>query len=95
MIGPDELLTVCFPHLKGNQVIVPGTTKLTFNISLLAGRNIIRKLVKLEGDEIISLDDWDTFYSHHDCWESTTEKHNAVFQGIVEVDVKQKMLNTG
>ena len=33
-IGPDELLTICFPGLKENQVIIPGTTKLTFNISL-------------------------------------------------------------
>ena len=34
MIGLDELLTVHFPDLKENQVIVPGTTKLAFNISL-------------------------------------------------------------
>ena len=64
-IGPDELLTVRLPNLKENQVIIPGTTKLTFNISLAGtdvnralvgnlGRNIIRKLiVKLEGNEII------------------------------------------
>ena len=25
------------------------------------------------------------FYSYYDCWKSTTEKRNAVFQGIVEV----------
>ena len=61
-IGPDELLTVRFPDLKENQVIIPSTTKLTFNISLAGtdvnrtlvgnlGRNIIRKLVvKLEGN---------------------------------------------
>ena len=66
-IGPDELLTVRFPELKENQVTIPRTTKLTFNISLLGtdvnrtlvknlGRNILRKLVvKLEGDEIIIL----------------------------------------
>ena len=95
-IGPDELLTVRFPDLKENQVIVPGTTKLTFNISLSGtdadktlvknlGRNVIRKLVvKLEGNEIISTGDCDIFYSYYDCWKSTTERHNAVFQGIVE-----------
>ena len=33
-IGPDEFLTVGFPDLKENWVIVPGTTKLTFNVSL-------------------------------------------------------------
>ena len=33
-IGPDELLTVRYPDLKENQVTIPRTTKLTFNISL-------------------------------------------------------------
>ena len=96
-IGPDESLTVRFPDLKENQVIVPGTTKLTFNISLSGtdanitlvkylGRNVIRKLVaKLEGNEIISTDDCDVFYSYYDCWKSMNERRNAVFQGIVEV----------
>ena len=97
-IGPDELLTVRFPDLKENQVIIPSTTKLTFNISLAGtdvdrtlvknlGRNIIRKLVvKLEGNEIISIDDYDVLYSYYDCWKTTTERCNAVFQGIVEAD---------
>ena len=96
MISPDELLTVRFPDLKENQVIIPGTTKLSFNIYLSGtdadrtlvknvGRSIIRKLfVKLEGDEIISTDDYDIRYSYYDCWKSTTETYNVVFQGIVE-----------
>ena len=51
------------------------------------GRNIIRKLVmKLEGNEIISIDDCDVLYSYYDCWKCTTERLNAVFQGIVEAD---------
>ena len=97
-IGPDELLTVRFPDLKENQVIIPSTTKLTFNISLVGtdvnrtlvgnlGRNIIRKLVvKLEGNEIIRIDDYDILYSFYDCWKCKTERLNAVFQGIVEAD---------
>ena len=55
-IGNDELLTVHFPDLKENQVIIPRSTKLAFNISLSGtdanktlvgnlGRNIFRKLV--------------------------------------------------
>ena len=95
-IGPDELLTVRFPDLKENHVIIPSTTKLTFNISLAGtnrtlvgnlGKNIIRKLVvKLEGNEIISTDDYDILYSYYDCWKCKTERLNAVFQGIVETD---------
>ena len=97
-IGPNELLTMRFPDLKENQVIIPGTTKLTFNITLAGtdpnrtlvgnlGGNIIRKLVvKLEGNEIISIDDYDILYSYYDCWKTTTERRNAIFQGIVEVN---------
>ena len=96
--GPDEILTVGFPDLKENQVIIPSTKKLTFNISLVGtdvnrtfvknlGRNIIRKLVvKLKGNEVISIDDYDVLHSYYDCWKTTTERHNAVFQGIVEAD---------
>ena len=97
-IGPGELLTIRFPDLKENQVIIPGTTKLTFNITLAGtdvnrtlvgnlGRNIIRKLVvKLEGNEIISTDDHDILYSYYDSWKCMRERHNAVFQGMVETD---------
>ena len=42
--------------------------------------------MKLEGDEIISTDDYDVLYSYYDCWKCTTERVNAVFQGIVEAD---------
>ena len=97
-IGPDQLLTVRFPDLKENQVIIPSTTKLTFNISLAdtdvnrtlvgnSGRNIIRKLVvKPEGNKIISIDDCDILYSYYDCWKCKTKRLNAIFQGIVEAD---------
>ena len=99
-IGPGELLTVRFPDLKENQVIIPGTTKLTFNITLAdtdpnrtlvgnLGRNIIRKLVvKLEGNEISSIDDYDVLFSYIDSWKCKTERLNAVFQGIVIADGK-------
>ena len=51
------------------------------------GRNIMRKLVvKLEGNEIISIDDYDSLYSYYDCWKCKTERLIAVFQGIVETD---------
>ena len=89
--NPDELLTVRFPSLKENHVIIPSTTKLTFNISLAGtdvnrtlvgklGRNIVRKLfVKLEVNEIVSIDDYDILYSYYDCWKCKSERLNAVF----------------
>ena len=87
-----------FPDLKENQVTIPKTTKLTFNIVLAGtdvnrtlvknlGRNIIRKLVvKLDGNEIISIDDYDVLFSYIDSWKTATERRNAIFQGIVEAD---------
>ena len=97
-IGPGELLTVRFPNLKENQVTIPSTTKLAFNITLAGtdvnrtlvknlGRNIIRKLVvKLEGNEVLSIDDSDVLFSYIDCWKTAIERRNAIFQGIVEAD---------
>ena len=97
-IGHGELLTVTFPDLKENQVIIPGTTKLTFNITLAGtdvnrtlvenlGRNIIRKLiVKLKGNEITSIDKYNVLYSYYDCWKTATERRNAIFQGIVDAE---------
>ena len=97
-IGPGELLTIRFPYLTENQVIISGTTKLTFNITLVGtdvnrtlvenlGRNIIRKLVmKLEGNEITSTDDYNVLYSYYDCWKTATERRNSIFQGIVEAE---------
>ena len=49
-------------------------------------RNIIRKfIVKLKFNDIISTNNCDILYSYHDCWRSTTERFNNVFQSIVEV----------
>ena len=91
-IRPGELLTVRFPGLKENQVIIPSTMKWTFNITLVGtdvnrtlvgnlGRNIIRKLViKLEGNEIISNDDYDVLYSYYDSRKCTNERLNEVFK---------------
>ena len=70
-IRPGELLTIRFPDLKENQVIIPSTMKLTFNISLVV---------------IISIDDYNVLYSYYDCWKTATERCNAIFQGIVEAD---------
>ena len=40
--------------------------------------------MKLEGNEIINIDDYDILYSYCDCWKSTTDRTNTVFQGIFE-----------
>ena len=42
--------------------------------------------MKLDGNEIISIDDYDVLFSYIDSWKTATERRNAVFQGIVETD---------
>ena len=69
----QELL-VRFPNLGSDDVIIPGTANLNFNFELTSvvdanrtlvsniGRAIIKKLaVKFEGNEIMSVDDYDIF----------------------------------
>ena len=42
--------------------------------------------MKLEGNEIISIDDYNILYSFYDRWKTATESRNAIFQGVVEAD---------
>ena len=72
---------------------------LSFNIELSAtanpkrtlvsniGRAIVKKLaVKFEGNEILSIDDFDIFSCYRDLWKTRLEKRNAIRQGIISSD---------
>ena len=51
------------------------------------GRAIIKKLaVKFEGNEIMSVDDYDIFTCYRDLWKTDSEKKNAIRQGIISSD---------
>ena len=69
---------------------------LSFNIELTSavdanrtlvsdiGRAIVKKLaVKFEGNEIMSVDDFDVFACYRDLWKTKSEKRNAIRQGII------------
>ena len=59
-IDQAQELLVRFPNLGSDDIIIPGTANLSFNIELNIGRAIIKKLaVKFEGNEIMSVDDFD------------------------------------
>ena len=73
--------------------------KLSFNVELTStsdpnrilvsniGRAIIKKLaVKFEGNEIMSMDDYDIFACYQDLWKTKSEKRNAIRQGIISND---------
>ena len=98
-IDQHQLLLVRFPNLGNDDIIVPETVNLSFNIELTStadakrtlvsniGRVIIKKLaVKFEGNEIMSIDDFDVFVCYRDLWKTASEKRNAVRQGIISND---------
>ena len=63
--------------------------KLTPNRTLVSniGRAIVKKLVvKFEGNEILSVDDFDVFECYQDLWKTDSEKWNAMRQGIIHSD---------
>ena len=95
-IDQAQELLVRFPNLGSDDIIIPGTVNLSFNIELTStvdtnrtlvsniGRAIVKKLaVKFEGNEIMSVDDFDVFACYRDLWKTKSEKKNAIRQGIV------------
>ena len=95
-IDQAQELLVRFPNLGSGDVIIPGMANLSFNIELTSaidanrtlvsniGRAIIKKLaVKFEGNEIMSVDDFDVFACYRDLWKTKSEKRNAIRQGII------------
>ena len=72
---------------------------LSFNIELTStidqnrtlvsniGRAIIKKLaVKFEGNEIMSVDNFDVLACYQDLWKTKSEKRNAIREGIISTD---------
>lgn len=80
-VKPGGLLIVKFPSLASDDVIVPGSTKLEFDIELESetdenrtlypnlARNLIKQVkIKLGGNDIFILDDADVYYNFKDAW---------------------------
>ena len=98
-IDQNQLLLVRFPNLGSDDVIVPGMAKLSFNTELSStadpkrtlvnniGRAIAKKLaVKFEGNEILSVDDFDIFACYRELWKTKSEKRDAIRQRIISND---------
>ena len=101
-IDQAQELLVRFPNLGSDDVIIPGTVNISFNIELTSavdanrtlvsniGRAIIKKLaVKFEGNEIMSTDDFDVFACYRDLWKTKSEKR------MLSVKVSNNISNDG
>ena len=95
MINQNELLLVKFPNLGSDDVIVPGTANLSFNIELSSeadprralmsnmGRATVKKLsVKFDENEIFDVNNSDVFAYYQDLRKIDSEKRR-VRQGII------------
>jgi len=94
-IDANQTLTVRFPNLGTNDVIVPGTARIAFNIVSDGGeddnrtvvnnlgRAIVKKISeKLKGNEVLCLDDADIYLCYKDLWLTDKERKNAAHYGI-------------
>ena len=99
-IDENQLLVVRFPNLGPEDLIVPGSARLSFKIDLESGsdpnrtmvnnlgRAIVKKIcIKLEGQEILSIDDSDIFFIYNDLWLPTNKRLDLVYQGIQSENV--------
>ena len=73
MIDQNQDLLVRFPNLGSDDVIIPETANLSFNIELTSTTDPNRTLViikilavKFEGNEILSIDNYDVFACYRD-----------------------------
>ena len=93
-IDQNQQLLVRFPNLGASDVIVPGTTRLAFQIRLDStdanrlvvnnlGRAIVKKTtIRISGNEVMSIDDSDVFGCYADLWKTDNERANSQYQGI-------------
>jgi hypothetical protein len=93
-IDQFQHLLVNLSTLAENEVIVPGTTRLSFEISLTLidsnrtlvnnfGRAIVKKMtIKIHSQEVMSVYHADVFYCYCDMWRPSRDRENAHYQGI-------------
>ena len=94
-IDQNQQLLVRFPNLGAHDVVVPGTARLAFTVSLTstdANRTIVKnvgravvnkkKKIKISGNEVLSIDDSDILHCYQDLWKTAQERRNSQYQGI-------------
>ena len=93
-IDQNQQLLVRFPNLGSNDVIVPRSARLAFEIEIKStdanatvyqnlGRAIVKKTtIKISGNEVMSIDDSDIYHCYIDLWKSPSERLNMAYQGI-------------
>ena len=105
--SPGETLYVHVPKLNKNEVIVPGSLGLRFDIDLAGGhannylvQNVSRALVskmvvKFAGTILQDTDGYDLFQIYEDLFLSQEQRDDMVLEGIQSVDLCKIRSNAG
>ena len=93
-IDQNQDLEVRFPNLGSHDVIVPNTSKITFDLSLTSslntryivsniGRALVTGLkVLFEGNEVQNIQDFDIWTLYQDLWLTAKERSDLIEQGV-------------
>lgn len=94
-IKPGQTLQVRFPNLGEHDVIVPGSFFISFALNLKSVKdparsvvsNVGRKIIKtfkiyFEGNEVLSINNYDEIMTYKDFWLSKKDKSKKIFQGL-------------
>ena len=98
-VNPDAILNVRVPKLNENELIVPGSLALRFDIDLNGGyannflvQNVLRALVsrmmvKFEGTTLEDMADYDVYRTYSDLFLPGEKRDNMVPEGIQSEDL--------
>ena len=106
-IEPGQTLQVRFPNLGEHDVIAPGSFFISFALNLKGKKdearsvvsNIGRKIIKtfkiyFEGNEVLSINNYDEIKTYLDFWLAKKDKARRVFQGIDDADALKLRVNS-
>ena len=106
-IEPGQTLQVRFPNLGEHDVIAPGSFYISFALNLKSKKdearsvvpNIGRKIIKtfkiyFEGNEVLSINNYDEIKMYLDFWLTKKDKARRVFQGIDDADALKLRVNS-
>ena len=97
-IDQNQDLEVRIPNLGENNVMVPGSLKLTFDLEITSSLNtrysvnslakalITQMSVNYEGNEINTIQDFDIWQLYNDLWLSDKERQLLIEQGLDDDD---------
>jgi len=96
-VSPGETLNVHVPKLNENEVLVPGSLALRFDIDLSGGHanNFLVMVVKFAGTILQDTVGYDIFKIYEDLFLSQEQRYNMLLEGIQREDLCRIRSNAG